>query len=106
MSVVLAVTFVGAGSLLFRLLPLLGARRIPAGLTSAAPWAGLAVLAAMTVRSVLGHQDSTVPAPQAVAALAVSVGLLIALRGRSLLSAVGGGALTYLAIAAALAALS
>ena len=61
MSVLIAVAIVGAGSLVFRLAPLLGARRIPDRLTVLAGWAALSVLVAMTVRSVLDHQDPTVP---------------------------------------------
>lgn len=52
MSVLIAVLLVGAGSLVFRLAPLLCARRIPDRLTVVAGWAALSVLVAMTVRKI------------------------------------------------------
>lgn len=104
MTVALAVGVVGAGSLLFRLVPLVGAGRIPAHLARAAGWAGLSVLAALVVRSVVGHQDPGVPGAAYLAALALVVALVLAHRGRPALVSVAGGALTYLVLAAALAA--
>lgn len=103
MTVLLAVAAVGTGSLAFRLVPLLGARRVPDRVTVAARWAGLSVLVAMTVRSVVDHRDPQVPAAPLVAAVAVAVGLLVAFRGRSVLLVVLSGISTYVALAAALA---
>ena len=57
MSVALAVAVVGAGSLMLRLLPLVGATLIPDRLSVHAARAAMAVLAAMTVRTVLLHRD-------------------------------------------------
>lgn len=99
MNVLLAVLAVGLGSLLFRVAPLLGANRLPDGLTRVAGWAGLSVLTALTVRAVLHHEDPGVPAAPLLAAVAVGAGLLLAYRGRSLLVAVGAGATTYLLLA-------
>jgi branched-subunit amino acid transport protein AzlD len=65
----------------------------------AAAWAGLSVLAALTVRSVATHQDASLPplgAAPLVAAGAVGLALLLAHRGRSVLLAVGAGAVAYL----------
>ena len=105
MSVLIAVLVVGLGSLLFRAVPLVGAHRLPARLAEAAGFAGLAVIAAITVRSVLLHEDGTIAAAPLVAALAVGVGLLLAFRGRSVPIAVGAGLATYLLLATALASL-
>ena len=44
----IAVLVVGLGSLAFRLVPLVAARRVPARLSTVAGWAGVAVLAAYT----------------------------------------------------------
>jgi branched-subunit amino acid transport protein AzlD len=110
MSVVLAVTVVGVGSLVLRLLPLLGATQIPDRLSVHAARAAMAVLAAMTVRTVLQHRDDSlagalIAAPE-LAALAVGLGLWLAYRGRSVLVASTVGVATYLVLAAGLAALS
>lgn len=105
MSVVLAVIVVGCASLLFRLVPLLSTRRLPEHLTRAAGWWGLAVVAGITVRSVAGHQDPSIPVAPVVAAVSVAAGLALAFKGRSLLVAVGVGVSAYVIIAAALAAL-
>jgi branched-subunit amino acid transport protein len=105
LTVALAVGAVGAGSLLFRLLPFVGAGRIPAHVARAAGWAGLSVLAALVVRAVVGHQDPGVPGAPYLAGLALIVALALAHRSRSALVSVAGGALTYLALAAAVAAL-
>jgi branched-subunit amino acid transport protein len=67
-----------------------------------AGWAGLAVLAAMTIRAVLQQRDPSIPGAPLVAAASVGIGLLLAFRGRSVLIAVGAGAATYLLMAAAL----
>lgn len=100
MTVLLAVLVVGAGSVAFRVLPLLGASRIPDRVTQVAGWAGLSVLASLTVRAVLHHEDAAVPGARVAAALAVAACLVIAFRGKSLLLAVAAGAATYLSIAA------
>ena len=106
MSVLLAVLVVGGGSLLFRLAPLLGARRLPDGLTRVAGWAGLSVLAAITVRAVAAHRDPAVPAAPLLAAVSVAAGLYLAFRGRSLLLSAAAGAGCYLALSAALSTVS
>jgi branched-subunit amino acid transport protein AzlD len=106
MTVLLAVAMVGAGSVVFRLAPLLGAGLIPHRLTVLAGWAGLSVLVAMTVRAVLRYQDPAVPAASLVAAASVGLGLVLAFRGRSVLLAVALGALAYLLLSAAVVAVS
>jgi hypothetical protein len=110
MNVVLAVTVVGAGSLLLRLLPLLGAARVPDRLTAHAARAGVAVLAVMTVRTVLLHEDDALAGawvtPPVLAALSVGLGLWLAFRGRSVLVASFAGLTTYIVLAASLAALA
>jgi hypothetical protein len=109
-TVALAVAVVGAGSLMLRLLPLVGATLIPARLSMHAGRAAMAVLAAMTVRAVLRHRDdalagSVVTAP-VLGALAVGLGLWLAYRGRSVLVASSVGLATYVVLAAGYAALS
>ncbi len=106
MSVLLAVLVVGVGSLFLRLAPLLSTGRMPEKLTAAAGWAGLAVVAGISVRSVLLFQDRSIPDAPLLAAVSVAIGLVLAYRGRSVLVAVAGGGATYLIISAALAALS
>jgi branched-subunit amino acid transport protein AzlD len=106
MTVLLAVAVVGAGSMVFRLAPLLGAEWIPHRLTVLAGWAGLSVLVAMTVRTVLRHHDPAVPAAPLVAAASVGLGLLLAFRGRSVLLAVAIGGSAYVVLSAAVVALS
>jgi branched-subunit amino acid transport protein AzlD len=103
MSVLIAVALVGAGSLLFRLAPLLGARRIPDRLTVLAGWAAQSVLVAMTVRSVVQHEDPAVPGAVLLAVASVGLGLLLAYRGRSALLAVAAGGATYVVLSAAVA---
>ena len=103
MTVLFAVAIVGIGSLLLRMLPLLGAARIPDRVTVHAARAGIAVLAAMIVRAVFQHHDSslmfdTVTAP-VLAAVAVGAGLVLAYRGVSLLVSVGSGLATYVLLA-------
>ena len=102
MSVLVAVLVVGAGSLAFRVVPLLGARHLPDVLTNAAGLAGLAVIAALATRAVLHHEDAAVPAAPFLAAVSIGVGLLLAFRGRSVAVAVAAGLATYLVLAAAL----
>ena len=109
MSVALAVSVVGAGSLMFRLLPLVGATLIPDRLSVHASRAAMAVLAATTVRTVLRHRDHTldgslVTAP-VLAAVAVGLGLWLAHQGRSVLVASGAGLASYIVLAAGFAAL-
>ena len=109
MSVVLAVAVVGVGSLMLRVLPLVGATLIPDRLSVHAARAAMAVLAAMTVRVVLRHRDdalagSLVTAP-VLATLAVGLGLWLAYRGRSVLVASSVGLATYVVLAAGFAAL-
>ena len=107
MTVLLAVALVGLGSMLLRVLPLLGAAWIPDRLTVHAARAGIAVLAAMTVRTVVQHRDdalagASVTAP-VLAALAVGFGLWLAYRGRSLLLATFAGLASYVVVATVLA---
>lgn len=105
MTVVIAVTAVGLGSLVLRLMPLLGAHRLPDKLARVAGWAGLSVLAAITVRAVALHRNSEVSGAPLVAAISVVAGLALAHRGRSVLVSVASGAATYLFLAAVLAAI-
>ncbi len=105
MTVLLAVLVVGIGSFALRAAPLLGARHLPDRLTEAAGWAGLAVIAAITVRAVLRHHDTATPGAPLVAAVAVAAGLWLAFRGRSVLLAVAVGCAAYVALATALPAL-
>ena len=105
MTVLITVLVVGAGSLAFRIVPLLGARRLPDGLAQVAGWAGLAVLAAITVRAVALHSNSGVPGAPVVAAISVGLGLALAHQGRSVLVSVASGATTYLCLTAVLAAI-
>jgi branched-subunit amino acid transport protein len=98
MTVLLAVLVVGAGSLAFRLGPLLGADRIPDAVTRVAGWAGLSMLAAVVVRTVVRHDDPATSVAPLLGAAAVAVCLLLTAAGRSLLLAVGAGGTTYLAL--------
>jgi branched-subunit amino acid transport protein len=98
MTVLLAVLVVGAGSLAFRLGPLLGADRIPDAVTRVAGWAGLSMLAAVVVRTVVRHDDPVTSVAPLLGAAAVAVCLLLTASGRSLLLAVGAGGTTYLAL--------
>lgn len=106
MTVLWAVLGVGIGSLLFRLVPLAGPGGLPEQLSRVAGWTGLAVIAALSVRTVLQLDDASVPAARLVAAVSVAAGLVLAYRGKSVLVAVGVGGATYLIIAASVAALS
>ena len=103
MSVSIAVLVVGLGSLAFRLAPLLAAHRVPARLSAVARWAGVAVLAAYTIRTVLQHQDPAIPAAWLAAAIAVGAGLMVAARRGSVLLAICACAAVYLAIGALIA---
>jgi branched-subunit amino acid transport protein len=101
MSVLLAVAIVGVASLVFRLAPLLGARRIPDRATVVAGWAAQSLMAAMIVRSVLDHRDPAVPGAAAVAVVSMGLGLVLAFRGRSALIAVVVGGASYVVLSAA-----
>ena len=103
MTVLLAVLVVGMGSLLLRVVPLVGARRLPDKVAAYAEYAGMAVLAAIVVRAVMLHRDPAVPGAPLVAFVSTAAGLVLAYRGRSVLASVAAGAATYLAITAALA---
>ncbi len=103
MNVVLAVLAVGASSLAFRFVPLLTGRQIRVALARGATWAGLAVIAGITVRSTLLLRDPAAPLAPVIAPLAVTVGFVLAFRGRSVLVAVGAGCASYVVLAAALA---
>ena len=81
LAVVLAVT---AGSLAFRLVPLLGLVAVPERAARVARGAGVAAMTAMVVRGVLEHRDPGVPGAGVIAVAAVAVGLVAAARGRSL----------------------
>ena len=102
MTVLIAVVVVGAGGLLLRVAPLLGARRMPDRVAAYAEQAGVAVLVAIVVRAVVLHRNDEVPGAPLVALVATAAGLVVAFRGRSVLAAVATGAATYLAITAAL----
>lgn len=106
MTTVVALVLVGAGSVAFRLFPLLGAARVPEAVSTVAGWAGLSVLCAVTVRGVLNHQDQSIPWAVAVAAVSVGVGLAVAARGKGMLLVLGVGAATYLALSTAVGALT
>lgn len=105
MTVLLAVMAVGVGSLALRLMPLLGAHRIPDKFARVAGWAGLSVLAAITVRAIALHRNSEVSGAPLVAAISVVTGLALAYRGRSVLVSVASGAAAYLFLTAVLAAI-
>jgi branched-subunit amino acid transport protein len=81
LAVVLAVT---AGSLAFRLVPLLGLVAVPEQAARVARGAGVAAMTAMVVRGVLEHRDPGLPGAGVIAGAAVAVGLAVATRGRSL----------------------
>lgn len=103
MTTVLALLLVGVGSLAYRLLPLLGAARMPEHVARVAGWAGVSVLAAVTVRGVLHHRDDSIPWAIPVAVVSVGVGLAVAARGRSTPVVLAVGATTYLVLSATLA---
>ena len=106
MTTVVALLIVGAGSLAYRLLPLLGAARVPEAVSRVAGWAGVSVLAAVSVRGVLQHQDRSIPGAVPVAVVAMAVALAVAVRGRGMLVVLGAGAGAYLALSAVIGALT
>jgi branched-subunit amino acid transport protein len=83
--------------------PLLTGRQIPMALARGASWAGLSVIAGITVRSTLLLEDPGVPLAPVAGLVAVSVGFALAFRGRSVLLAVAAGCASYVVLAAALA---
>ena len=97
-STVVALLLVGAGSLAFRALPLLGAPRLPASVSTVAGWAGVSVLTAVTVRAVLDHRDASIPWAVPVAVISTGVAMAFAARGRGMLVVLGVGAGSYLAL--------
>ena len=105
MNVFLAVLVVGIGSLAFRLVPLVTGRQIPEALARGAGWAGLSVIAGISVRSVLLLEDPATPLAPLVAVVAVTVGLTLAFRGRSVLLSVGVGCASYVVLVGLLAGL-
>jgi branched-subunit amino acid transport protein len=102
-NVLLAVLVVGLGSLVVRVAPLLGARRLPEEISRLAGWAGVSVLAALTVRAVVLHEDDTLTLAPLYACVAVALGLFAAYAGRSVLVAVSIGAAAYVVLSAATA---
>ncbi len=105
-TTVLALLLVGAGSIAYRLVPLLGAARVPEAVSTVAGWAGLSVLTAVTVRGVLHHRDDSIPWAVPVAVVSVGLALVVAARGRSTLLVLAVGAATYLALSTLLGAWS
>ena len=103
MNVLLAVLAVGAASMAFRLVPLLTGRQIPATVARAASWAGLAVIAGITVRSTLLLDDPSVPLAPVVAVSSVTIGFALAYRGHSVLVAAAAGCASYVLLGAVLA---
>lgn len=99
MTLLAAVAIVAAGSLLLRAVPLLTARHVPERLADAAGWAGLGVIAAMTVRGLLGPSPGCGLVTQLPALLAAGVGVLLAVRRVPTLIAVASGLGTYLLLA-------
>jgi branched-subunit amino acid transport protein len=97
-TTIVTLGLVSLGSVIFRLAPLLGAARVPELVARIAGWAGVSVLTAITVRRVLQHQDATTPAAGLVAAVAVGFGLLLALRGRSVLTVLVATIVCYSAL--------
>ena len=106
MTTVVALLIVGAGSLAYRLLPLLGAARVPEAVSRVAGWAGVSVLAAVTVRGVLHHHDRSIPWSVPVAVVALAVALAVAARGRGNLVVLGAGAGTYFGLSTVIGALT
>lgn len=100
MTTVVALLLVGIGSIAYRLLPLLGAARVPEPVSRVAGWAGLSVLTAVTVRGVLEHRDGSIPWALPVAVVSVALGLVVAARGRPILVVLAVGAGSYLLLSA------
>lgn len=98
MTTVVALLLVGAGSLAFRALPLLGATRLPEAVSRVAGWAGVSVLSAVTVRGVLDHRDDSIPWAVPVGVISTAVAMAVAARGRGRLVVLSVGAGTYLAL--------
>ena len=98
MTTVVALLLVGAGSLAFRALPLLGATRLPDAVSTVAGWAGVSVLTAVAVRGVLDHRDDSIPWAVPVAVTSTAVAMAVAARGRGMLVVLSMGAGTYLAL--------
>lgn len=97
-TTVVALLLVGVGSVAYRLLPLLGAARVPEPVSRAAGWAGMSVITAVVVRGVLNHRDDSIPWAVPVAVLSVALGLTLAARGRGALVVLAVGAGSYLAL--------
>lgn len=106
MTTVIALLLVGVGSVAYRLLPLLGAARVPEELSKVAGWAGVSVLATVAVRGVLHHHDESIPWAVPVALVSVGLGLTVAARGRPPLAVLGVGAGAYLVLSATVGALA
>lgn len=106
MTTLLALLAVGLGSLAYRLLPLLGAARVPDHVSKTAGWAGLSVLVAVTVRGVLHHEDDGTPAAVLVAVVSVALGLGLAARRLPMPAVLAAGAACYLVLSSALRALA
>jgi hypothetical protein len=102
MTTWLMVLAVGLGSAALRIAPLLTTRRLPERLTAAAGAGGMSVLVGFSARSVLEYADPATPYALPVAVGAVVVGLIVAFRGRGVLTATGSGLAAYLALGAAL----
>lgn len=100
MSVCIAVLVVGLGSLAFRLVPLVAAQRVPTRVSAVAGWAGVAVLTAYVVRTVVQHHDPAVPAAWLVAVIAVGSGLVVVARRGSVLLALGACGVVYVGVGA------
>jgi len=106
MRILVVVLVVAAGSLAFRLVPLLGAVAVPERYARVARGAGMAALTALVVRGILSHREPGVPGAAVIAAVGVAVGLVLAARGRSLVVVLGTGLGTYLVLAAAVRAVT
>jgi branched-subunit amino acid transport protein len=101
MSTLVVVLVVTAGSLAFRLVPLLGLVTVPEQAARVARGAGVAAMTAMVVRGVLEHRDAGLPGAGVIAGAAVAVGLAVATRGRSLGVVLLCGLAAYGALASA-----
>jgi branched-subunit amino acid transport protein len=106
MTTLVTLVLVGAGSLAFRLVPLVRAARIPSAVSTLAGWAGVSVIAAIAVRGVLAHQDDSIPFAVPVAVVSAVVAVAFAVRGRGMLVVLGVGAGTYVALATLVGALA